>query len=425
MTKLGIADGANTSAFALKPPPTLAQLHEAHQRLKDPEQRFLDEFFWFWPEHFGQSRTDAAVQALQAGDGDAAFAIWTGKENDPDSTPAAMHNVALVWHLTALEWEGYTNNGTPSPDRRDKLENYWQSAFKRWDYLIQNDGFWDQVTARIRQINEPDRLPTGFARRMRANLPHALCKINAELAVAYVESGKPELAHLHVRLMRHANNDPEIAEKTAELVLTPSKKRLNEQLRRAKACTDTNPKDAPTAGRQLLDQATQTMAAFDLLLGTEHVSRNELADELAGACNRLVIAYHKATHDNATSRDLLREALPLARSSELTQLLTNNVRWFTLSVIAESQDHPRVRLNRLVAEAIPTPTNPPARPNSNSDSSLFDHAASILRAISLDAWNQYQDVATAVAAIDLAISTPANPTSSSACWRTGRRSKAT
>src|ERR1035437_3532286 len=50
MTKLGLGESANKSAFALKPPPTLAQLHKAYENLKDPEKRLLDEFFWFWPE---------------------------------------------------------------------------------------------------------------------------------------------------------------------------------------------------------------------------------------------------------------------------------------------------------------------------------------------------------------------------------------
>ena len=41
------------AAFAIKPPPTLDDIREAIQKLKDPEKRLIDEFFWFWPEEFG------------------------------------------------------------------------------------------------------------------------------------------------------------------------------------------------------------------------------------------------------------------------------------------------------------------------------------------------------------------------------------
>src|ERR1035438_5996434 len=42
------------AAFRIKPPPTLDEIREAIQKLKDPEKRLIDEFFWFWPEEFGQ-----------------------------------------------------------------------------------------------------------------------------------------------------------------------------------------------------------------------------------------------------------------------------------------------------------------------------------------------------------------------------------
>lgn len=402
MEELGRGATAHTGAFALKPPPTLEQIRDAAQKLRDPTRRLIDELFWFWPHQFGQTTPDPAIRALTEGDSGAALAIWAGNEGDPEKGPIATHNIAVLWQLTALEREAHS--GQPGSDTTllAQLEKHWRTALKRWNYLLDDDLFWQKVVDRARQI-DPDRLTSGFVRRMQATLPLALGKINAELAVAYLESSNPDLAQLHVRLMHQANRDPESVERAAELVLTPSRNRLKEQLRRAKECTNTSPEDAPTAGRQLLDQATQTMAAFDTLLGKQHTSRNELADELANACDRLVLAYHKETQDSATSRELLREALSFAPSAELNHLLTNHAQWFTVSVIGKSKDHPRVRLNRLIAEAIPTPPTSAGQGSGNGDTSLFDHAANVLRAISIDAWKEYRDVATAIAAIDLAI----------------------
>ncbi len=47
MEELGYGAKANTAAFALDPPPSIDQIREAMQRLKEPERRLIDEFFWF------------------------------------------------------------------------------------------------------------------------------------------------------------------------------------------------------------------------------------------------------------------------------------------------------------------------------------------------------------------------------------------
>jgi len=47
MEKLGHGEIAGAGAFARRPPPTLDEIREALQRLKDPEKRIVDEFFCF------------------------------------------------------------------------------------------------------------------------------------------------------------------------------------------------------------------------------------------------------------------------------------------------------------------------------------------------------------------------------------------
>jgi hypothetical protein len=54
MEELGQGQGANPAAFALNPPPSVDQIRESIQRLKDPEHRIIDEFFWFWPERYAE-----------------------------------------------------------------------------------------------------------------------------------------------------------------------------------------------------------------------------------------------------------------------------------------------------------------------------------------------------------------------------------
>ena len=53
--------------LSIKPPPSLDEIREAMQRLRDPEKRLVAEFLcflWFWPEGFGQSKSDTAIETL-------------------------------------------------------------------------------------------------------------------------------------------------------------------------------------------------------------------------------------------------------------------------------------------------------------------------------------------------------------------------
>jgi hypothetical protein len=452
MTELGLGESANTAAFALKPPPGIDQLHEAHHKLKDPEKRFVDEFFWFWPEEFGQSRSDLAIQALQAGDGDTALDIWTRKETNPKNGVVAMHNVALVWHLTAMEWEGYTINAEFDADRQAKLEGYWRNAFKRWEQLVLNDELWEKVTARIRQINEPDRLPTRFAYRMRTTLPEALDKINAELAVAYAESGKIELARLHIRFMRETNQGLDNFEKTAELVLTPARNRLKEQILRARESAENSPATAAEAARTLIEHALPLLDVFDLFfVGQEHFQK-ELFDEAATAIVNCLVSYQRKTGDNATFVRLLGRTLSLAQSTEVRRRIEENIAighqnlgttaWLSqtvssseedvgtrkrnsrskeidsvysvLKAIQDSKESPSLRLARFKRDAVDaiikaagvsgfSETYGYLSATSADFKELFDSAAIVLRGISLDAWNNHRDRQTAVAANELAV----------------------
>ena len=108
------------------------------------------------------------MQALAIGDLESAAAIWSSKEEHPTAGVTAKHNLALVFHIAALNWENYSVKNEVEAERRHKIADYWQGAFKLWERLATDETFWEKVTARIRQMNEPDRLPTDFARRMRA-----------------------------------------------------------------------------------------------------------------------------------------------------------------------------------------------------------------------------------------------------------------
>ncbi len=418
MEELGDGEKAHTTALARKPPPTLDEIREAIQRLKDPEARIVDEFFWFWPQEFGHSKSDPAIQALAAGNLNGAIETWRSREKDQNNGAAASHNIALAYHVTALDWENYAADHAVEDDQRQKIAEYWQRAFRRWKLLSADDRLWDNVVARIHQIDDA-RLTTGFARRMQCSLPKALNKINVEVALAYAEAGKFDQARLHVQTMRETGQRAETWEETAELVLTPTKNRLKEQIHRANERAARKPTDAANAARELLAQAKQCLEIFNLFFDKTDDIRNELFDEVVSTCNQLQVTHHKATGDNNTCLQILSAVLPFAASPELEGQIEKNIAtlhsniayaklgpvFALLKSIQDSHDSALARLDRFQREAIPALAKASygVAANSESYSELSDSAAIVLRGISLDAWNKYQDKSTAAAAHSLAL----------------------
>ena len=486
MEELGQGATLHTGAVALDPPPTLDQIRDAIKNLKNPARRLIDEFFWFWPRERGRTTPDPALEALASGNADAALQIWMANETNPTSGVVATHNIALYWQLKALDLEtdnaGPEVNGpvaqqeftsilrgacSPNPpaaagvvassgphagagvsgghstgrheaDRAPEqmLEKCWRNSLKRWKYLTSDDLLWDKVAARVRHIDDPQL--TGFVESMRATLPDALAKLNAELALSHAEKGRPYMAKMHVQFLREGSEGPARLEKAAELVLAPTKARLKEQINRAQERAKNSREDAASAARELLQQAQSALALYDLFFGKDNDLRNDLFDEVASACNRLQIDYYKATGDDRTCLDVLKSLLPFATSTDLRQLIEKDISetrarlelsaaskklepvYILLKSFQESKESPPDRLARFERDAIPAIAKATGISSFSPHygylsivpancEDLFDCAAIVLRGISLDAWNNHQDQPTAVAANELAIKHAVSP----------------
>jgi hypothetical protein len=263
---------------------------------------------------------------------------------------------------------------------------------------------------------------------MRASLPEALDKINAELAVAFAESGKIETARLHIRLMRETHQGQDNVEKIAELVLSPARNRIKEQIQRAKQSAQQNPAAADEAARILIEHAHPLIEVFDLFFGEQEHFQKELFDEVATTAVNCLVAYQRKTGDNEMFVKLLERALPLAESIEVRRRIEENIGigkgnlrgkeldsvYAHLKSIQDSKESPSARLSRFNRDVVAAITKVAGISGFSQNygylsatteefKELFDSAAIVLRGISLDAWNNHQDRQTAVAANELAI----------------------
>jgi hypothetical protein len=421
MAELGQTQTGNKCAFSLNPSPTTDDIREAIQKLKDPELRVIDEFFWFWPAEFGKGQSDPAIQALTKNDSQTAHQIWcdTIKNNHSDGI-VAKHNLAVLWHLESLEGEQELLNLEIQTETRQRLcdvERNWRESFKYWEHLVVDENLWEKVGERIRQIDDA-RLTTGFHRRMKSSLPEALDKINAELALAHAEKGNMAMARFHVQFMRETNQGLDNVEKTAELILAPIKTRLRGQIQQTKKSCEESPETANEAALNLLKHAGPLLDLFDLFYDKKNHARNDLFDEIAFTVTDAAVDHQKKTGDNQTFVSLLEQALLLASSAELKLRINKNLGigkgniayarlqpiYDLLRSIENSKESILEKLDRIKHELIPdlkSCENDKANDRESLDS-LYSAVALVIRGLSIDANNELGDPGFALEIIELA-----------------------
>lgn len=324
--EMGDAEDEHSHAFALDPLPTMEQIREAAQRLNDPEKRIIEEFFWFWPEEWGNGKRDPIISALLNGDKDTAFSSWNAALSD-DHSPAstvAKHNLAVMYQLVALDWEHYALEGDLEDDQQETITKYWRTCFNWWEELTEDETFWSLVTDRIRMLDDP-RLTTGFARRMRATLPEALDKINAMLAIAFIERGKHELAEQHVTYMLETHQGQDDVAGTMALVTKPLLNRLRTSIDHAEKSSNGSAASAHSAATNLLQMAAEPVRILKQFLPADDPQLTDTCDAIANTClhcHQTMI--HKADGnqnlwDQAIA--MLKEAIPFAASKEIKEEL--------------------------------------------------------------------------------------------------------
>lgn len=418
MEELGYGGKANTAAFALDPSPTIDQIREAMQRLKEPERRLVDEFFWFWPKTFGESANDPAIQALCAGDMAKAYEIWETEEGAPATGFIANHNIAVMLHLVALDWTLYQINAEVDLAREEKIRGYWKDSFKRWEKIPSDDRLWDAVKTRIRSVGDP-RLTTGFARRFADTLPAALDKINAEAGLKFAEQGRLEWARTHIQFMRETHQGLDDVAKTAELVLAPLRKRVTQHIKTARETTKKEPKKGGEAAKLLVDECSRLHFLYELFHSKDAHQKTELFDEVAAASVECVVDYQKSTDDNRLFVEVLRATMALATAVELRERIQRNLEigegnirgeaiqplYARLKTIRESKEVGKIRLGEVKKHLMPELAS--LAESQGADSELtrdFSEAlAGTLRGISIDAHNDEDDFDTAAEAIRLAV----------------------
>lgn len=315
--------------------PDADTLREAMGRLKNVEARALDEFFWFWPQDWDQANSDPALAAVGCQDLVGAEKIWRDRAGASQDT-AAVHNLAVLCHLQALE----------SPEDEPQTEALWKQAWEFWPLVVDDLPFWESFKARIRQVNDP-ALTTGFAHRLREELPAGLARINATLALELAQQGKLAEARRHVALYSSLwPGDEGIAQVRRDL-LAPLRSRLEQAVETALAATGRQPETGIRQARTLLDTAEPWLNILEVFENRTHPLFGKVADAATHCASKgfdtlslLNIGTHVEGEEATACFRVLTRASLLAESPDLKEKTETKIR----------QVHARLQADRAFLE---------------------------------------------------------------------------
>ena len=325
MTEMAVSSGMSLQAgpgrcFPLDPEPDEFAVRDAVQRVGDPEQRLVDEFFWFWPHEHGQSRSDHGLQQLLRGDHERASAIWSEQEANRSISHVSTHNLAVLHHLLALEWENSDGRENASREAQARADELWGLAFHRWKRLLDEEPFWQRLTERVREFDDP-RLTAGTVRRLRSSLPVALLGINARLVLRAVELGNDGVAQRLVGVIRKSGFAEEMIADGLRQAVAPVRARIKTLCAAAEQSLSSDAIHADRACRQLLDSVQPLLAGVDSLLNPGDPTRDVAHDDVAEHALRCQVAFVKATDNWSVSLALLLRAAGVAASESVQKKL--------------------------------------------------------------------------------------------------------
>ena len=205
----------------------------------------------------------------------------------------------------------------------ETCQNCWARAYKRWQILMEDEGFWSHLAARIRELDDP-RLTTGLSRRIRISLPKALLLINARLAVQAAQHHKESEVRRHLQLIGNSGFDATVQNEALRESLAHVREQVKTMCSFAKEKSNSDPVHADEQAWGLLKGAEPLLSVMDMILPENDVMRDGAHDEVADQVIRCACIHCNQTNGWNTSLKIHEAVLPIAASgSTVTQIKEN------------------------------------------------------------------------------------------------------
>lgn len=262
MERLGCNLHHSNGPLPLEPAPDTEAILEGLCRIQEPEQRMIDEFFWFWPlEH---SRTDRGLDALAKGDAGRACEIWR-ERSFSDGDIISVHNLAVLFHTMALDLEHFFYSGVLVEEQRQIRDNHWQEAFKLWKSFLDKERFWSHMDQRGRELGG-FRWAEEDIERFKKSLPLMILLINSQIASMAAERGDISEAMRHKTLMQDSGFEEDMVSRALALAVQPIREKIKMFCSDADMAWAGRTVDKKLITQRLIEQTGPRLAIVDCLL---------------------------------------------------------------------------------------------------------------------------------------------------------------
>ncbi len=302
--------GASTWSFGPVQALTSEEIRTAAQALKDPAQRLVREFFWFWPDHYPDDKAgdDAALGHLARGETAHAVELWQGAAMQGQLV--ALHNLAVYYHLQALEME--QQEAPPA----DELIQLWFKALRFWEKIGGAEELWSRLCGRVGRLADA-RLKEEFVVAMRVALPEALARICAVLALTHARQGRGDRAALQAALITHVHGDTTGARRALEEYAAPIARRIDARANEAKQRIAGAAAAGLDEAMALLRHCDEDLRLIELLCGRTVDYFVEVSNGLADVAHDGVVGYQRETQDDFGCLPVLLHLLDMEAAPEL------------------------------------------------------------------------------------------------------------
>lgn len=322
-SKLGTQLTQTDRLISTLPDAAIEDVEQAVQRFQDPQKRMLDQLFWLWTD--GEdilSKTSRELfkksQIIEV------LNLWN-KHKTNNSDGVLLHNVAVLSHLLALEYEKKT---TESTDKHTQTcEQLWALAYENWIQLLDHEAFWSGFTQQIRNLNDP-RLTTGFSHRIRQSLPSLLLSIHSALVLNAAENADQKGLERHKKTLLSSGFEQRLIHESFRQVLSPIRQRIKLICARATSDIEIDPAQNNKVMTVFLKEIRPMLELMDSILPEDDFLKTHTRDEVASIVLRGAISYSNKTDDCKTGLELCKQALTYAANISLRDRIQQNVSIF-------------------------------------------------------------------------------------------------
>ena len=309
--KLGINDtSVRFGVFSINPQPSLEEVERSVARIGDPVNRFVDEFFWFWPLDSGLTSVEQLRDHKYRQVSDA----WLTAVTKLPDNPSLVHNVAVLTHILAMDVDGAGNN--------------WTQALQRWKSVSDNERLWDFVRDRALSVDDP-RLTSGTVRRIRKSLMSFVCTCAFQHAIDLCASGLAHKAKQIVNCFYQAGIDTETVRSAAINASSGLKSTLEAEVASSKSAYKSRPHKANEVTRNIYESSQRILVVLDPIFENFADTRTAYHDIVGHAIIDGASSYGEATDDWKTSKHLVLMCQKLKCSQSVMSRVSDRTEYFT------------------------------------------------------------------------------------------------